>query len=198
RGANNPPPSPPPPHPHPTRPHAKPPAGSRSARSPSPAAPKTTAGAAHTTAAPRQDAQPLATQVAPLPHPPTDQPAQLPSAPRTGCGSKPQHQGSNGCAWSDARPPPNDPQPQTKHPHSQPAPIRPHRQTARTATPHADCARIAQRKPDPAAQAAPRGQASRSPSAAGDPIQRSLTAPCSREAAPQHAHATPPHPLANQ
>src|SRR5262249_57162163 len=83
--------------PHRTPPQPDPPAGSRSARSPPPAAPKTTAAAAHTTTAPRQDAQPLATQDAPQPHPPTDQPAQLPSAPRTGCGSKPQHQGSNGC-----------------------------------------------------------------------------------------------------
>src|SRR5262249_27060663 len=65
-------------------------------------------------------------------------------------------------------------------------------------TPHADCAPSAQPKPEPGAQGAPRGQASRSPSVAGDPIQRSLTAPCSRVAAPQHAHATPPHPLANQ
>src|SRR5262249_58102272 len=42
------------------------------------------------------------------------------------------------------------------------------------------------------------GQASRSRSAAGAPIQGSRTAPCSRVAAPNHAHATPPHPLANQ
>src|SRR5262249_42199937 len=47
---------------------------------------------------------------------------------------------------------------------------------------------------EPAVQAAHRGQASRSPSAANDPKQRSQTAPCSREGAPQHATATPPHP----
>src|SRR5262249_49663625 len=104
------------------------------------AAPKTTAGAAHTTTAPRQDAQPLATQDAPQPHPPTDQPAQPPSAPRTGCGSKPQHQGSNGCGWSDASPTANGPQAQKSHPQSQHAPIPTPRQTARTATPLADCA----------------------------------------------------------
>src|SRR5262249_50066616 len=35
---------------------------------------------------------------------------------------------------------------------------------------------------------------SRSPSAEDDPKPQSMTAPCSRVAAPQHAHATPPHP----
>src|SRR5262249_56023476 len=68
------------------------------------------------------------------------------------------------------------------------------RQTARTAPPPADCAPTAPPQHDPAAQAAHRGQASRSPSAEDDPKQRSQTAPCSREGAPQHATATPPHP----
>src|SRR4029453_11876342 len=83
--------------PHPARREAEPPGGSCSVPPPPPAAPRTTADAAHTTTAPRQDAQPHATPPALHPPPPTAQPAPLPSALQTGCGSKPQHQGSNGC-----------------------------------------------------------------------------------------------------
>src|SRR5262249_16204401 len=95
--AHNTPQPPAPPPPNPARRQPNPPGGSCRARPPPPAAPKTTADAAHTTAAPRQDAQPHATQPALPPPPPTAQPAPLPSALRTDCGSKPQHQGSNGC-----------------------------------------------------------------------------------------------------
>src|SRR5262249_22815385 len=58
---------------------------------------KPTAAPAHATAAPRRDAHPHAPPPALHPPPPTAQPAPLPSALRTGCGSIPQHQGSNEC-----------------------------------------------------------------------------------------------------
>src|SRR5262249_55053692 len=95
---------------------------------------------------------------------------------------------------SDASQAANGPQAQRNHRQSQHAPIPIPRQTARTATPRADCAPNALPQREPAAQAALHGPASRSPSAEDDPIQRSLTAPCSRVAAIQHATATPPHP----
>src|SRR5262249_59531393 len=83
---------------HPARREAEPPAGSCNVRRRPPAAPKTTADAAHTTTAPRQDAQPHATPAALPPLPPTAQPTPLPSALQTGCGSIPQHQASNAAA----------------------------------------------------------------------------------------------------
>src|SRR5262249_3305372 len=95
---------------------------------------------------------------------------------------------------SDASPAANGPQAQKSRRRSQHAPTPIPRQTRRTATPPADCAPNALPQHEPQAQAARRGPTSRSPSAEDDPKQRSMTAPCSRVAAPQHAHATPPHP----
>src|SRR5262249_20795954 len=85
-------------HPHaqlPAPPKAEPPAVSCSAGRRLPAAPKTTADAAQKTTAPQTDARAHATPAAPHPHPPTVQPAPLPSALQTGCGSIARHQGSN-------------------------------------------------------------------------------------------------------
>src|SRR5262249_2512082 len=174
--------------PHPARREAEPPAGSCSGRPRPPAAPKTTADAAHTTTAPRQDAQPHATPLALLPPPPTAQPAPLPSALRTGCGSIPQHQGSNEGGWSGASPTANAHQAQKSRRQTQHAPITRPRQTRRAATPPAGCAPNALHKHEPRAQAAPRGPTSRSPSAEDDPIPQAMTAPCSPVAALQHAH----------
>src|SRR5262249_42743988 len=89
---------------------------------------------------------------------------------------------------------PTGPEAQRSRRRPQHAPIPTPPQTTRTATAHAGCAPNALQKHEPAAQAARRGQASRSPSAADNPKPQSMTAPCSRVAAPQHAHATPPHP----
>src|SRR5262249_31966368 len=65
--------------------------------SPLPPAQKTTAGAANTPPPPHQDAHPHVTLDALHPPPPAAQPAPLPSASQTGCGSIPQPQGSNAC-----------------------------------------------------------------------------------------------------
>src|SRR5215475_8658186 len=66
-------------------------------------------------------------------------------------------------------------------------------QTARTEPPHAACAAAANRAPEPQAQAALRGQASRSPSAADVQAQQSPPEPCNPEAATPRARATPQH-----
>src|SRR5438093_815224 len=68
--------------------------------------------------------------------------------------------------------------------------------------PHGQLATKPDRQRDPVAPAPTtpplHGQASRSQSAEDDPTHRSLTAPCSRVGAPQHATATPHHPPAPQ
>src|SRR6059058_3941776 len=81
---------------HPAPRAAEPPAASCRSNRPPPAAPRTTAAAAQTTTAPAQDARPHAALPDPPARPANTPQAHKPSAPQTGCGSIPQHQGSNG------------------------------------------------------------------------------------------------------
>src|SRR5215472_2924702 len=81
---------------HPAHHAAEPPAASCRSNHLPPAAPKTTADAAQTTTELPQDEQPRAAPHDPPALPANTPQADKPSALQTGCGSKPQHQGSIG------------------------------------------------------------------------------------------------------
>src|SRR5262249_53221998 len=147
--------------------------------------------------APAQGAQPPAALHAPPAHHANTPQAHKPSALQTGCGSKPQHQGSSGSGRSDASQAASALPTQKSRPQSQPARPQEPPQITNTATPPAACAQIPQPRRDTPAQVAQIGPASRSPSAEIHPQLQSPKAPCNREAAHQHARATHQNPQNN-